>query len=76
MAPRSEPLGDLRTELVGPAPDRLVGDVHAPLREKLLHVTKAQAKAEIEPDRVSDDDRRKPMAFQREFRHRKPTPKG
>jgi hypothetical protein len=42
-----------------PAPDRLVGDIHATLGEDVLNVAIAQGKAKVEPHCVLDDGRRK-----------------
>src|SRR5436305_2073315 len=48
-----------RTELQGPAADRLVGNIDATLGEHILDVTVAQSEAKIEPDGLLDDDARK-----------------
>src|SRR5712671_4980343 len=50
---------DYRAELQNPAPHRLVRDIEPTLRQEILHVAVAQCEAEIEPNRVLDDRRRK-----------------
>ncbi|WP_269514055.1 hypothetical protein [Brevundimonas subvibrioides] len=42
-----------------------MADVDTPMRQELLDVTKAEAEAEIKPDGVADDVRRKPVALER-----------
>src|SRR5215216_1545690 len=51
-----------RAELQHATPDRLVGKVETPFGQKLLDVAVAQCEAQIQPDRVLDDRRRKAMA--------------
>jgi hypothetical protein len=51
--------GEQHPELEHPAPDRLIGDVHATLGEEVLNVAIAQGKAKVEPHCVPDDGRRK-----------------
>ena len=46
-----------------PASDRFVGDDNAALKQHFFDQTQAQRKTEIEPDGVSDDLGRKPMAL-------------
>ena len=58
----SKPVGELRTELAAPAPDALVRDGDAPLRQDQLHVPQAQAEHMIELDRVADDLRREAVS--------------
>ena len=43
------------TKLEHPAPDRLVGDVEAAIRQEIFHVAVAEREAKIEPDRVLYD---------------------
>ncbi len=52
----------LGTELPTPLPDGLVGDDDSTLREELLDIAEAQARPMVEPNTVSDDLRRKPVA--------------
>ena len=54
-APVPEPSGIRAAERATPPSDRLIGDRDAPLREEVLHITKAEAKAKVQPDGVSDD---------------------
>jgi hypothetical protein len=51
-----------RAEFGDPLPDRLVGDIESTLGQQLLDVAIAQAKPDIEPDRVLDDDLGKAVA--------------
>jgi hypothetical protein len=48
-------------ELQHPAPDRFVGDVEPALGKQILDVSVAERKAQVEPDRMPDDNRRKPV---------------
>src|SRR5947209_11581833 len=57
-----KPLRHRRSELQHPAADRFIGDLKPTLGEEFLHVTVAQGEAEIEPDRVLDNRRRKAVA--------------
>ena len=50
------------TELLAPAPNCLIGDGDAALRQKQLDVPEAEAEHVIEPHGVADDLSRKPMA--------------
>jgi hypothetical protein len=50
-------------------PDGLIGEVKPALSEQLLHLSVAQGEAEVEPDRVLDDLRRKAMAAIVKRRH-------
>jgi len=58
----SKSTGEPRPELQSPAAHRLVGNIQAPLGQKLLDVALAQGKPEIKPDRVLDDRRREAVA--------------
>jgi len=60
----------VRTELLTPPPDRLIGHDNPPLGEKILYISEAQAEAMVRPDRIADDLGRKtitsvtrPIAF-------------
>jgi hypothetical protein len=46
---------EARAKLQAPAPDALVGDKHAALRQEQLDVPKAQAEYMVEPNRVADE---------------------
>jgi hypothetical protein len=54
-----QPARDHRSELQHPAADSFVGDVEPTLGEKLLHVSIAERKAQVEPNGMLDDIRRK-----------------
>src|SRR5664279_2914137 len=56
-------------EMVHPAPNGLVGDHDAALRQQIFDVAKAQCEPEIEPDRLLDDLRREPVPFVADFLH-------
>ena len=56
-------------EMVHPAPNGLVGDHDAPLRQQIFDVAKAQCEPEIEPDRLLDDLRREPVPFAADCLH-------
>src|SRR5215471_5451446 len=49
----------VRTELLTPPPDRLIGHDNTPLGEKILYISEAQAEAMVRPDRIADDLGRK-----------------
>ena len=51
---------DHRSELLHPAPNGFVGDVEPALGEEILDVSVAEREAQVEPDRMLDDNRRKP----------------
>jgi hypothetical protein len=51
-----------RSELQHPAADRFIGNLEPTLGKEILHVAVAQGAAEIEPDRVLDNRRRKAVA--------------
>ena len=55
----SQPSRDHRSELQDPGPDGFVGYVEPTLGEELLHVSKAEREAQVEPYSVLDDNRRK-----------------
>src|SRR5260370_42581678 len=55
--------GVIPPKFQGPAPHRLVGDGDAALQQHLLHQAQAQGEAKVQPHRMSDDRRRKPMAL-------------
>jgi hypothetical protein len=48
-------MGERWSEFQNPSSDRLVGDVDPALGQEFLHVTVAERKAQIKPDRMSDD---------------------
>jgi hypothetical protein len=50
-----------RSELQHPAPDGFVGDVEPTFREEILYVSVAEREAQVEPDGMLDDNRRKPV---------------
>ena len=56
-------LGEETIELQRPAPDRLVADLDAALRKQFLNVPKALRELEIQPNRMADHVRRKPVAL-------------
>jgi hypothetical protein len=51
-----------RSKLQHPATDRFIGDLEPTLGEEFVHIAVAQGEAEIEPDRVLDNRRRKAVA--------------
>jgi hypothetical protein len=57
----AQPSGD-RSELQHPTSHCFVGEVEPTLGEQILHVAVAQREAEIEPNRVLDNRRRKAVA--------------
>ena len=59
----TEASGILRTELLSPSPDRLIGNDDAALEQHLLDEPQAQRKPEVQPDRMGDDLGREPMAL-------------
>lgn len=59
----AEERGRSGAELDGPAPDRLERNVHATCQHHLLDLAQAQVEPEVEPDNMSNDLGRKPMAF-------------
>jgi len=56
--------GDERAELGGPTADGLITDLDSALSEHLLDVAEAKGEAEIEPHRVTNDVRRKPVTLE------------
>jgi hypothetical protein len=54
--------GELRTELPTPAPDTLMRDGDAPLRQDQFHIPQAQAEHVIQPHSVADDLRREAVS--------------
>ena len=52
----------LGSELPTPLPYGLVGDDDSPLRQEFLDVAEAEAEPVVQPDAVTDDPRRKPIA--------------
>ena len=56
-------------KVVHPAPDRLVGDRDAAFGEQILYISKAQGEPKVEPYRLLDDLRRKPVTTVADFRH-------
>src|SRR5436305_10524537 len=67
--PSSEAIGILFAELIAPTPDRLVADQHSTGRHQLLHVAKADAETEVEPNALRDDLSRESMATVQAVRH-------
>src|SRR3954464_8826103 len=65
----SKSTGERRPELQNPAPHRLIGNLQAPLGQKLLDVAVAQGETEIKPDRMLDDRRREAVAAVRQLVH-------
>jgi hypothetical protein len=51
-----------------------VGDVEPPLGEEFLNIPITQREAQVEPDRMLDDHRRKAVAAVRDFGHRTSLP--
>jgi hypothetical protein len=56
-----QPPGEVGAELQAPAPDTFMRHHDAALRQDQLDVAQAEAEDVIQPDRVADDLRRKPM---------------
>ena len=52
----------LRSEPPTPLPDGLMGDFDTPAGQQVLHVSEAEREAMIEPHRVADDFRGKPVS--------------
>ena len=57
----SELVGVRLAELVAPAPDRLVAELHSPECHHQLDIPKAHTEVEIEPYALRDDLSRKPI---------------
>jgi hypothetical protein len=51
-----------RTKFEEPAPDALVGNIEAPLGKQILHISIAQGKPGVKPNRVANDVRWKAVA--------------
>jgi hypothetical protein len=64
-APNKEPATNQKYGLTGKAPYK----VEPPLGKQILHVAVAQGEAEVEPNRVLDNRRRKAVAAIREQGH-------
>ena len=60
--------GDLRSEVIDPAPNGLIGDRDPALSEQVFNVSKAQRKPEIEPNCLLYDLRREPVPGVADFR--------
>ena len=58
----AQPPGDHKPELQHPAPHRFIGDLKPTFGEQLFDVSVAQGEAEIQPNRVLDNLRRKAVA--------------
>ena len=58
-----EAAGIVAPELPRPPSHSLVGDNNAALQQHLLDQTKAEREAKVQPHRMRDDHRRKPMAL-------------
>ena len=56
-----QPPRDQRAELQHPAPDGFVGDIEPTLGQQILDVSVAEREAQVEPDRMLDDNGRKPV---------------
>ncbi len=54
-------------KVVHPAPYRLVGDSDAAFGEQILYISKAQGEPKVEPYRLLDDLRRKPVTTVTDF---------
>jgi len=57
-----EPPSVLGSELSAPLPDGLMRDDDSPLREDFLNISEAQGEPVVQPDAVTDDLRREPIA--------------
>src|SRR5690606_23596906 len=72
--PSPQVVGDERSELDHPAPDRFMRNVYATFQHHLLDLTQAQVEPDVEPDNMGDDLGRKPVALVADFlclhRHR------
>ena len=53
---------DHRSELQNPAPNGFVGDIEPTLGKEILDVSVAEREAQVEPDSMLDDNRRKAVA--------------
>jgi len=61
--------GDRRAEFQNPAPHRFVGDIEPPLGQKLFDIAVAEREPQIQPYRMPDYSRRKPVPAVRELDH-------
>jgi hypothetical protein len=61
--------GDHRAEFQDPAPHRFVGDIEPPLGQKLFDIALAEREPQIQPYRMLDYSRRKPVPPVRELAH-------
>jgi hypothetical protein len=61
---------DRRTKFNEPAPHALVGNIQAPFRKQILHISITQSEAGIEPNSVANDIRWKSMACEGDVSHR------
>jgi len=64
----AQAVGKALTEFPAPAPHGLIGDDNAPLRQKQLNITEAEAEHVIQPDSMADDLGREAMAVVRVWR--------
>jgi hypothetical protein len=65
---------DYRSEFQHPTPDGFIADTEPPLGEEFLDVAIAQREAQVDPDRVLDDHRRKAVPTIGDFSHRASLP--
>ena len=56
--------GEQRPEFQYPSPHRFVGDIQPTLREQIFDVAIAEREADIQPDGVPDDSRRRERPFE------------
>src|SRR5436190_13775379 len=70
----AQPSRDRRSEFQHPTPDGLIGDVEPPLGQEFLDVAIAQREAQVEPNCMLDDHRRKAVAVVGDFSHRASLP--
>ena len=59
-------LGEQRPEPQHPSSDRFIGDVQPALRKQIFDIAEAEREADVEPNGVPDDRRRKLMAGERD----------
>ena len=60
----AEVLRDQRAELDHPASDRLAADFDSALGQQFLNIADAEREAKIQPHRLANNVRRKPMALE------------
>src|SRR6516164_6096236 len=70
----AEPSRDRRSEFQHPTPDGFIGDVEPSLGEELLDIAITQGEAQVEPDGMLDDHRRKAVLAVGDFGHRASLP--